>query len=123
LRGAIRSLHKDKVQRLDLARLDPGRLIQILARLRERMEGLGHLLDSFSYGRVLARGFALVRDRAGLPIMAAASVQPSAALVIQFADGAVPVTADGDPQDALRKAAGMREPAAAAPTKKQGSLF
>jgi exodeoxyribonuclease VII large subunit len=123
LRAAVRTSLRDRAQRLDLARLDRGRLAQMLARLRERLEGLGQLLDSLSYARVLARGFALVRDAAGLPVLAAASVQPGAALEIQFADGAVPVTADGDP-GASKKAAGKREPASPAITKKQqGSLF
>jgi exodeoxyribonuclease VII large subunit len=100
----------------------------MLARLSERLEGLGQLLDSLSYERVLARGFALVRDGAGLPVLAAASVRPGAALVIQFADGDVPVTADAGPPGAVRKSMGEREPAgsSAAKTrgsKPQGSLF
>jgi exodeoxyribonuclease VII large subunit len=128
LASAIHALRKDKAQRLDLARLDPGRLAQMLARLSERLEGLGQLLDGLSYQRVLARGFALVRDGAGLPVLAAASVRPGAALVIQFADGDVPVTADAGPPGAVRKSMGEREPAGslAAKTsgsKPQGSLF
>ncbi len=120
LASAMCASLKDKSQRLGLARLDRGRLTQMLARLRERLEGFGQLLDSLSYERVLGRGFALVRDASGLPVLAAASVQPGAALEIQFADGTVPVTADAGPG---RKPAAKRDPARAAPVKKQGSLF
>jgi exodeoxyribonuclease VII large subunit len=92
----------------------------MLARLSERLEGLGQLLDSLSYERVLARGFALVRDGAGLPVLAAASVRPGAALVIQFADGDVPVTADADPPGAASKQERSKTDGG---KKQQGSLF
>ena len=121
LASAMRAALKDRSQRLSLARLDRDRLVQMLARFRERLEGVGQLLESLSYERVLSRGFALVRDAAGLPVLAAAAVQPGAALEIQFTDGAVPVTADAGPG---RKPAGKREPVKLEqPAKKQGSLF
>ena len=66
-----------------------------LAPLTERLHGLAQLLDSYSYERVLERGFALVRTRAGEPVTAAAAVAPGAALTIAFHDGPVGVTADG----------------------------
>jgi exodeoxyribonuclease VII large subunit len=93
--AAMRGLHKDRQQRLALARLDPGRLAQLAARCAERLEGLARLLESVSYEQILARGFALVRDRAGRPLASAAAVAPGSALTIQFADGAVQATADG----------------------------
>ena len=60
--------------------------------------GLGRaeqLLTALSYRRVLERGFALVRDAAGEPLRAAASVPPGARLALEFADGRVGATADG----------------------------
>src|SRR6266404_6227822 len=49
LARALRAALKDRRQRLDLARLDPERLGQTMARLAERLAGLGQLLDSLSY--------------------------------------------------------------------------
>jgi exodeoxyribonuclease VII large subunit len=73
------------------------------------------LLDSYSYERVLERGFALVRTRAGEPVIAAAAVAPGAALTVAFHDGTVGVTADGGAKPAA--------PRSARPVDKQGSLL
>jgi exodeoxyribonuclease VII large subunit len=130
LRVAIARALKDKSQRLALARLDRGRLIETMARLGERLTGLGQLLDSLSYQKILARGFALVRDSRGRPVLAAAAVAPGAGLSIQFADGVVSATADAG--EGIRKSdgktskpRGSEAPAAGNPDlpKKQGSLF
>lgn len=139
LTTAVASALKDKSQRVMLARLDRNRLKQMLAGLAERLERFGQLLDSVSYQKILARGFALVRDSRGHPVLAAAAVAPGAALSIQFADGAVGVTADlsgapGKPggraekPDAARPEApkaSSRKPDASPSDlpKKQGSLF
>jgi exodeoxyribonuclease VII large subunit len=91
------------------------------------------LLAALSYRSVLTRGFALVRDEAGHPVHAAASIGPGAHLSIEFADGRVGAIADADRAPATRAA----KPAAAEPkeqtktvaTKRvakpvdQGSLF
>jgi exodeoxyribonuclease VII large subunit len=68
----------------------------LLQRLDARVGQSGKLLAALSYRSVLARGFALVRDEAGHPVHAAASVAPNAQLSIEFADGRVAATADGD---------------------------
>jgi exodeoxyribonuclease VII large subunit len=126
LRVAMRTSLKDNTQRLSLARLDRDRLTQMLARFRERLEGFGQLLDSLSYQRVLSRGFALVRDAMGQPVLAAAAVAPGDALIVQFADGEVPVTADDGPGGAAKRSVrreASKEAPSAEPAKKQGSLF
>src|SRR5262249_40859262 len=91
---------------------------QRIARERERTERLAerarralittlHKLDppvthsrkrlaALSYRRVLARGFALVRDDTGHPVHAAADIGPGARLEVEFADGRVVATADPD---------------------------
>ncbi|MGX9429389.1 MULTISPECIES: exodeoxyribonuclease VII large subunit [Bradyrhizobium] len=79
-------------------------MLTLLQRLDARVGQSGKLLAALSYRSVLARGFALVRDEAGHPVHAAASVAPNALLSIEFADGRVAATADGD------------RPAIAAPT-------
>ncbi|HTO81566.1 MAG TPA: exodeoxyribonuclease VII large subunit, partial [Methylomirabilota bacterium] len=48
--------------------------------------------------RVLARGFALVRDAADRPVASAAAVTPGSDLKIQFSDGEIAVTAGGGGQ-------------------------
>jgi exodeoxyribonuclease VII large subunit len=65
-------------------------------RLREaalRVENLAARLDSVSYEKVLARGFALVTNAKGAAISSASSIAPGAMLKIRFADGEVGVTA------------------------------
>jgi exodeoxyribonuclease VII large subunit len=76
-----------------------GRLTPSLpaARMREcalRLEGMAARLEGASYASVLARGFALVRDKAGKPVTRAQSVRPHAKLVLAFADGEIRVEAD-----------------------------
>ncbi|MGY3620818.1 exodeoxyribonuclease VII large subunit [Bradyrhizobium sp. USDA 10063] len=78
-------------------------MVTLLQRLDARVGQSGKLLAALSYRSVLTRGFALVRDDAGHPVHAAASVGPNAQLSIEFADGRVAATADAD------------RPAAAAP--------
>ncbi|MCA6111067.1 exodeoxyribonuclease VII large subunit [Bradyrhizobium cenepequi] len=71
-------------------------MVNLLQRLDARVGQSAKLLAALSYRSVLARGFALVRDEAGHPVHAAASVAPNAQLSIEFADGRVAATADGD---------------------------
>ena len=98
-------------------------------RLAARVVHSGQLLNALSYRGVLARGYALVRDEAGHPMHAAADVASGARMSIEFADGRVGVTADGDrtaPTPSPLPPA--REPKPAAPRRAakpvdQGSLF
>jgi exodeoxyribonuclease VII large subunit len=88
-----------------------------LARRNDRVRSAEQLLRAFSYRGVLNRGFALIRNPKGIPLRAAASVDPGMRLVIEFSDGRVGATADG---------AGV--PAPSKPKSKtrgpgQGSLF
>ena len=68
------------------------------ARLREahaRLGGLAAQLESVSYEKVLARGYALVSDLSGVPVTSATAVRPGADLRLRFADGEVRATAKG----------------------------
>jgi exodeoxyribonuclease VII large subunit len=102
--GALRHLSERAVTRKDrallqaTARLQPTMLQELLERARFRLESLAGLLDSYSYERVLARGFALVRDVADRPVATAAAVTPGSDLKIQFSDGEIAVTAAGGGQ-------------------------
>ena len=66
-----------------------------LKRLRDALREQSRVLDSVSYERVLARGFALVTGVDGSLVRAAASVAEGDALRLRFADGEVGVTAGG----------------------------
>ncbi|NEV80413.1 exodeoxyribonuclease VII large subunit, partial [Rhodopseudomonas sp. BR0C11] len=102
-------------------------LITLLERRQARVDATGKLLTALSYRGVLARGFALVRDADGRSVHAAASVAAGARLSVEFADGRVAVTADGDSgssAEATKPAATPAKPAKrpASPAG-QGSLF
>jgi exodeoxyribonuclease VII large subunit len=77
-----------------------------LDRRKQRVQSAGQLLAAFSYRGVLARGFALVRDAAGVPLRSAAAVAAGARLDIEFTDGRVAATAGegGAPPAAPRAA-------------------
>jgi exodeoxyribonuclease VII large subunit len=61
------------------------------------LDRAGGLLDALSYRGVLARGFALVRDRERRPLRSATDVSPGLPLEIEFADGRVAARAEGAP--------------------------
>ena len=61
-----------------------------LAFVRERRRAFDHfaaLLESFSYQRVLERGFALVADGAGSPIESVAKLSPGLGVRLRLSDG------------------------------------
>jgi exodeoxyribonuclease VII large subunit len=63
---------------------------------RSRLEGFAAALAAHDPERVLARGFAVVEERAGGGIVAgAAEARAARALRVRFADGAVDATVDG----------------------------
>ena len=67
-----------------------------LQRRWDRVRGAEQLLKAFSYQGVLARGFALVRDGDGHPLRSASAVGSGMRLQIEFSDGRIGATADGD---------------------------
>ncbi|MGE5150331.1 MAG: exodeoxyribonuclease VII large subunit, partial [Rhodospirillaceae bacterium] len=54
-----------------------------------QVEQLGKLLESYSFHSVLNRGFALVRDQDGHPVLSAAEVNAGDTIGIEFGDGEV----------------------------------
>jgi exodeoxyribonuclease VII large subunit len=62
---------------------------EYLRRGVERIDQLSHLLESYSFRSVLSRGFALVRDQDGQPVLAAAGTQAGDTIGIEFADGRI----------------------------------
>ena len=68
-----------------------------------RVETAARLLEGYSYRGVLARGFAVVRDRRERPLTSVAEVKSGAALSLEFHDGRAAARAAGKPN--LRKSA------------------
>jgi exodeoxyribonuclease VII large subunit len=62
---------------------------ELLAHGLRRVDQLGKLLESYSFHSVLNRGFALVRDQDGHPIMTASATHAGDTIGIEFADGRV----------------------------------
>ncbi|MCK8786770.1 exodeoxyribonuclease VII large subunit [Roseomonas sp. NAR14] len=91
-----------------LLRFNDAPLRATLREARTRLEAASARLESVSYQAVLARGFALVRDAEGEPVMQAAAVRPGQGLSLAFADGTVAVVAEGSG----RAARGRRRPPA-----------
>ncbi|MBI3445113.1 MAG: exodeoxyribonuclease VII large subunit, partial [Magnetospirillum sp.] len=99
------------------------RLIQVMPRLladrRQRLDHVGQLLESFSYRKVLERGYAVIRDGHGLPVTSATEAKPGAALVVEFADGKTGIRVEGSPPPPAPKP--HRKPGT--PDGRQGSLL
>ena len=68
---------------------------RLLQTLTDRLTTQSKLLQSVSYKSVLERGFALVRDADGNPVLRAADASAGMAIDIEFTDGAVGATVDG----------------------------
>ena len=61
----------------------------LLAHGQRQVDQLGKLLESYSFHSVLNRGFALVRDQDGQPVLAAAGRSAGDTIGIEFGDGGV----------------------------------
>ncbi len=94
----------------------------ILINKGNELKQVTRVLDSLSYQRVLDRGFALVANADGQPILDAASVSAGMALDIKFRDGTVAATATGEATEPAKpkRAAPKKE---TSPKNKQGTLL
>jgi exodeoxyribonuclease VII large subunit len=73
--------------RLAAVRLSPVLIKRRLAEGRERTASLWRMAEQLSPDRVLRRGYAIVRNESGQPVMSAADAGKAQALELQFADG------------------------------------
>ncbi|GLK67693.1 exodeoxyribonuclease VII large subunit [Hansschlegelia plantiphila] len=73
-------------------------------RRRAKLESIWTLVRSLSHEGVLERGYSLVLDADGHVLRRAATVSEGQALTLQFADGAVPAIAGGEPAPPKRMA-------------------
>jgi exodeoxyribonuclease VII large subunit len=101
-------------------RLGPA-LRHLAERSEERSAALGHRLENLSYKRVLARGFALVRDSKGEAVTRRAATEPGMAVALEFQDGAVGATIAG--ASALPSAAGDKPERPRKGKDEQGTLL
>jgi exodeoxyribonuclease VII large subunit len=73
------------------------RAVKVLIAARSaRVERAGQLLAALSYKSVLARGYALVRDDEGNTLRNAAAAGPGSHVALEFSDGRVGATVDGE---------------------------
>jgi exodeoxyribonuclease VII large subunit len=87
-----------------------GALPRLVAARTASLDRAAALLDSFSYEKVLRRGFALVRDSAGAPVTRAETAKAGDHWSVTFHDGAaVPVTVDGTPAPRKERPADGRQ--------------
>jgi exodeoxyribonuclease VII large subunit len=97
LDGAMRRFKGDALQKYARAfdRLEQfGERLQrhstdLLQHGQRQVDQIGKLLESYSFHSVLNRGFALVRDQDGQPVLAAAGLRPGDTIGIEFGDGEV----------------------------------
>jgi exodeoxyribonuclease VII large subunit len=61
----------------------------------KRLSQFASLLESFSFHRVLDRGYAVVRDAKGRPVTAASATSPGQQIALQFHDDSVGAVIDG----------------------------
>lgn len=101
----------------DLARLSQrlaAALPRLLAERQDQVARRDALLRSYSYEKVLERGFALVLDGEAHPLTRAAEARPGSAVTLRFADGEVGAVVAGTTPSKRRKTGGGGQ---------QGSLF
>lgn len=96
LAAALRASAQQRRQRLGevraaFERVSPQRRVETES---QRLLGLWKRLQAASPKSVLNRGFAIVRDEAGNPVMRRAGLQPGQAVTAEFADGAARLTVD-----------------------------
>jgi len=87
----------------------------------QRLRSASQLLTAYSYRGVLTRGFTLVRDGEGRPLRSSAAVSAGMRLDIEFSDGRIGATADGD--RAPQPSAKPRVRGSGGGSGGQGSLF
>ncbi|MFO1189490.1 MAG: exodeoxyribonuclease VII large subunit [Alphaproteobacteria bacterium] len=95
---------------------------RLAAEWGQTLDSLARLLDSFSYARVLERGFVLAVDPAGHPVTSVAATQPGQSLALRFHDGETTVTVDDGPRHPPARRRPVERPAPAAKDK-QGTLL
>jgi len=82
---------------------------ELLEHGRRQVDQFGKLLESYSFHSVLNRGFALVRDQDGQPVLAAAGTEAGETISIEFSDGKVGARVTDGVRTAAKPAATPRK--------------
>ncbi len=102
----LKSFVRDRATRFEglssVERMSGG-VTRSIANSTAALKSAGQLLESLSYERVLDRGFALVRDADGEPVMQAAATSAGQAVSIHFSDGDVGAVIEDDGDTPARK--------------------
>jgi exodeoxyribonuclease VII large subunit len=101
-------------------------LTTLIERRQSRIDHTGQLLTALSYRSVLTRGFALVRDAGGAPLHAATGIMPGTKLSLEFWDGRIAATTEGDIPSGTKATPARRTTQTANPADRvenQGKLF
>lgn len=107
-----------KNQFSDLDRRAPFAFSSSFDSVKRRLEQADRLLQSYSYENVLDRGFAIVRDDKGQPIVKSATVKSAQAITIQLQDGKFDAVSTGKTSSNPKS-----KPAPKSPGENQGDLF
>jgi exodeoxyribonuclease VII large subunit len=78
----------------------------VLRDRRSRLQHAASLLVSYSYQRVLERGFALVRDRSGHAVTTVAALHPGMGLLLRLHDGERKISVDNGNSGSARSGRG-----------------
>jgi exodeoxyribonuclease VII large subunit len=105
--------------RLEAVRLMPALIERRIADSRERTAVLWRMAGQLSPEKVLQRGYAIVRNSAGVPVRSAAAARASESLELQFSDGRIAVGGAGATPPPPRSA----RPARPAAPPEQGKLL
>jgi exodeoxyribonuclease VII large subunit len=90
-------------------RLQPQIIARQLLRRQEAIAGLGRLLESFHYKKILKRGFVLVRDHKNKPVLSGGATHKGQWLTLEFYDGtAQAVIAEGERRKPEKTAQSMQ---------------
>jgi len=82
-----------------LARISPALDVAVGRHIQSaetRLAGLSDLLESYSFKRVLERGYTVVRDETGVPITSISKARPGNIVGLEFADGVASAVVSGE---------------------------
>jgi exodeoxyribonuclease VII large subunit len=79
-------------------------LARFLRQERHRLDSLGGRLETYGQAlrKTLSQGFAIVRNAAGMVVESALGILPGESLTVQFHDGKIAVTVEGEEKRAAR---------------------
>lgn len=80
-----------------------GAVKSFMSHAENRFQTASRLLESFSYERILERGFALVLTPQGVPLETAEQAAKYPELVLKFSDDALPVSTEAKKHKAVKK--------------------